>query len=110
MPDFINAGHKTLAGNIWRFYARECCWPYGLSFYLVLLIFFLDFVLSPQPQIVPSMAAYGIVTAYYFQNIRYYRNKVLVSEDPHFFIRFLTCKIIVWGCILAGLLFRAGCF
>lgn len=101
---------QTLARKIWRFYARDCCWPYSLSFYLVLLIFFLDFVLSSQPQVKPSLAAYGIITAYYLQNIRYYRNKVLVSEDPQFFIRFLTCKILLWGCILSLLLFRAGIF
>ena len=95
-----------LVRNIRRFYARECCWPYGISFYLTLLIFYLDLVLSPHPQALPSMFAYGIITAYYFQNIRYYRKNLLSSENPGFFIGFLTFKIVTWGIILAILLCR----
>ncbi|MBF0502395.1 MAG: hypothetical protein HQM09_19810 [Candidatus Riflebacteria bacterium] len=101
---------ETLLKKIWRFYAKECCWPYGLSFYLVLLIFFIDFILSPRPQVMPSVFAYGVIASYYFQNIRYYRSKILVSEDPLFFIGFLSFKIMVWGCILVLLLFRSKNF
>lgn len=52
------------------------------------------------------MFAYAIITAYYFQNIRYYRKNLLASENPKFFIGFLTFKIVTWGLILAILLYR----
>ncbi len=52
------------------------------------------------------MFAYGIITAYYFQNIRCYRKNLLSSHDPEFFIGFLTFKIVTWGLVLAILLSR----
>lgn len=88
-----------------RFYRDECCFPYSLSFLLVLVIYSLDFYVSKKPLLWPSILSYSVITAYYILNVIYYKGKKLIShDDPKFFISILTCKIFLWGILLFGLI------
>jgi len=87
--------------KIYRFYRYECCWPYAVSFFFVLVIYWLDFVVAKKSDHWGSYLAYAIIFTYYLYILyRYFRGKISI-DNPKFFIGFLTFKIIVWGVILA---------
>jgi hypothetical protein len=94
----------TVVEKVYRFYRHECCYPYSVSFLLVLCIYAVDFFFSDPPMLWPSLTAYLIIAGYYIQNIRFYKRNRLNSENPEFFILLLTVKIVVWGFLLSGLL------
>jgi hypothetical protein len=94
----------TTLRKIYRFYRYESCFPYTISFLLVLFIYVIDFGISNHPLLWPSIASYLILAGYYVQNIRYYKKNVLTSDDPRFFILMLTFKVGIWGVLLLGLL------
>jgi hypothetical protein len=94
----------TTLRKTYHFYRHDCCFPYAISFLLVLFIYTIDFYGSDQPLFWPSIASYLILAGYYVQNIRYYRKNVLTQDDPQFFILLLTVKIVLWGVLLLGLL------
>ena len=95
---------KKIPEKLYRFYRHECCWPYALSFPLVLVIYAIDFFGHEDPLRWPSIASYSIIAGYYLRNVRLYKNEALVSDDPGFFISLLTFKIVLWGVIMLGLL------
>ena len=94
---------KTLLNNIYIFYRRDCCWPYAISFFLVLIIYLLDFFFADTPRHLPSLCAYIIILAYYLYNLRRYFTTGLNTTNDAFFIRYLSLKIILWGLLLAYL-------
>lgn len=94
----------TTLRKIYRFYRHECCFPYAISFLLVLFIYAIDFYGSDQPLFWPSIASYLVLAGYYIQNIRYYRKNVLIQDDPQLFILVLTVKIVLWGVLLLWLI------
>ena len=95
---------KEILKMTWRFYRHECCFPYTLSFLLVLLIYITDFHILEKTMLWPSIISYGIITGYYVQILSYYRRKVLFSDNPKFFILILGFKILLWGIILFTLI------
>ncbi|MBU9888397.1 MAG: hypothetical protein KTQ49_00825 [Candidatus Omnitrophica bacterium] len=100
---------RTLLRKIAVFYRDDCCWPYALSFYLVLIIFAMDFGGVPTPYHGASVFSFGILLAYYLYNLRLYFRKdirIMEKKDPVFFIGFLSSKIALWG--LALVLLGAG--
>ena len=97
----------TAVRKVYRFYRYECCFPYTLSFLLVLFIYAIDFYAAERPLIWPSGLSYLILVGYYIQNTRYYKKNVLTSEDPQFFLLLLTLKIVLWGALLVGLVISA---
>jgi hypothetical protein len=72
----------TALRKIFRFYRYECCFPYTMSFFLVLFIYAIDFGVSDQALLWPSIISYLILAGYYVQNVRYYKRNVLGSDDP----------------------------
>lgn len=94
---------RTLLENICAFYRRDCCWPYAVSFFLVLIIYLLDFRFANTPFHLASLAAYVIILAYYLYNLRRYFTTGLNTKNDPFFIRYLSLKIILWGLLLAYL-------
>ena len=94
---------KLLAGNICDFYRHGCCWPYAVSFFLVLIIYWLDFFFVNTRCNSASLAAYGIIFAYYLRNVRLYAQAKIKAANAGFFIIFLSSKITVWGLILVSL-------
>lgn len=87
--------------NIYEFYRYDCCWPYAVSFFLVLSIYCLDFFIVNTRHHWASLVAYGIILVYYLYNVSlYFQNKVK-AKNTKFFAAFLSSKIIIWGCILA---------
>lgn len=93
----------AVSQNIYRFYRHECCFPYSLSFILVLIIYFLDFFGIDNSSHIPSVMSYSIITGYYIFNVILYRKRLLESENPGFFIAILSVKVVLWG-VLLGLL------
>jgi hypothetical protein len=75
-----------------------------MSFFLVLFIYAIDFGVSDQALLWPSIISYLILAGYYVQNVRYYKRNVLGSDDPEFFILMLSFKIVLWGLLFIGLL------
>ncbi len=94
----------TLPSRIYQFYRHECCFPYSISFLLVLLIYAIDFFVSDPPMLWPSIVSYLIIAGYYIQNTRYYKRNWINSDDPESFMLLLTIKIVLWGLLLSGLL------
>ncbi|HLD29861.1 MAG TPA: hypothetical protein VJC03_05925 [bacterium] len=93
---------KSVLKKVFVFYTKDCCWPYALSFYLVLLLYAEDFLLSERPMIWPSVLAYMILWGYYRYNRHMYRINKIDAVDIIFFIRYLALKIYAWGILLAG--------
>ena len=83
--------------DVYHFYRYGCCWPYSLSFFLVLAIYFLDFFVGNARHHWASLAAYGIILGYYLYSYK----GALCARDSRFFVRFLTFKISLWGIILS---------
>lgn len=87
--------------NIYEFYRFDCCWPYAVSFFLVLIVFWLDFFVTNIRYHWPSLVAYGIILSYYLYNLyRYFQGKIKAG-NVKFFVALLSSKIILWGLILA---------
>lgn len=95
---------RTLLKNIAVFYRHDCCWPYSLSFYLVLVIFGMDFRGAATPYHWVSFFSYGTLLAYYLYILYlYFRKDITIMEkkNPGFFIKFLSAKAVLWGVLLA---------
>ena len=101
MGTFIEILKKT-----YRFYRHECCFPYSISFLLVLLIYSMDFYILEKTKIWPSLISYIIVTGYYVKIFSYYRRGILstLSHDPKFIISILSIKVFLWGILLFALI------
>ncbi|MBN1493298.1 MAG: hypothetical protein JW938_04055 [Candidatus Omnitrophica bacterium] len=92
---------KKLSKNIYKFYRFDCCWPYSVSFYLVLIIFYLEACVIKNPSKWASIVSYGILLAYYLYIRKLYAERRLTQKrNESFLMLFLTAKIIIWGCIL----------
>lgn len=89
--------------NIYQFYKYDCCWPYAVSFLLVLVIYWLDFFIIKTRTHYVSLAGYGIILAYYLYNVVLYHKGKIKAKGLEFFIRFLSFKIIILGFILSCL-------
>jgi len=93
---------RKLAKNIYKFYRYDCCWPYALSFYLALVIFYLEAVVIKNPSKWASILSYTILLAYYLWNRKLFdRSTLNQKRNLSFFMSFLTTKIVMWGCIVA---------
>ncbi|MCX5701554.1 MAG: hypothetical protein NTW64_01030 [Candidatus Omnitrophica bacterium] len=99
-PTNDNEMAKSLFNKIYNFYRYDCCWPYAVSFLLVLVIYRIDFIDVNRIYHWESIFSYGIIFSYYLYNLHLYYQKKIVSSDTRFFIRFLTFKIFIWGFIL----------
>jgi hypothetical protein len=89
-----------LFNKIYRFYRYECCWPYSLSFVLVLVIYWLDFIVERNAVPLASYLSYTVIFSYYIYNLyRYAKGKMNPKVDI-FFIKFLSAKISILGLLL----------
>ena len=91
---------KQLTKNIYEFYRYDCCWPYAASFFLTLGIYRIDLFRGHRSTPMASVAAYGILLAYYLYNLRRYAQGRLTARNNQFFISYLSFKILVWGSLL----------
>ena len=91
---------KAFFGNVYAFYRRDCCWPYALSFFFVLVIYWLDFFFAHTPYRLASFCSYAILLAYYLYNLRLFFTTGLDTGNDAFFIGYLSSKIIAWGLML----------
>jgi len=92
---------KKISKNIYKFYRYDCCWPYGVSFYCVLVIYYLEAVIIENPSKWASIVSYGIILAYYLWIRKLFIEKRLEQKrNVSFFMSFLTTKIIMWGAVL----------
>jgi hypothetical protein len=94
---------KLFIKNIYEFYQYDCCWPYALSFFLVLGVYWLDFFIAHTRYHWVSLFAYGIILAYYLYNVPLYLQGKIKAKNKQFSAIFLSSKIILWGFILAFL-------
>lgn len=94
----------ALLKNIYQFYRYDCCWPYSVSFFLVLIIYWLDFFIVNISNHWVSMVSYGVIFAYYLYNVFLSAKGRIKAGDKIFFIVFLSSKIIIWGFMLALLM------
>jgi len=90
---------KSLFVNLYNFYRYDCCWPYSVSFLLVLLIFAIENVYARSNIPWASYLSLIIISAYWLFNIKLYKKKALKTENPDFFIGWLSFKIILWSVI-----------
>lgn len=86
--------------SIYEFYRHDCCWPYAVSFFLALSIYYLDFFIVNTRYRWASLVAYGIILAYYLYNVSLYFQNKIKTKNIKFFAVFLSSKIIIWGLIL----------
>jgi len=86
--------------NVVVFYRHDCCWPYAASFFLALIIFWLDFFMADTHRHWASPIAYGIILAYFLYIIHHYVQGRIKKTNTKFFIAFLSCKVILWGFLL----------
>lgn len=92
---------KKLAIDIYKFYRYDCCWPYSISFYLVLYLYWLESVVIQNPSKWASILSYGIIFLYYIYILKKHKvGAITEKRNLSFFISFLTTKIIVWGALL----------
>ena len=91
---------RTLIKDVGVFYKQDCCWPYALSFYLTLLIYYLDFFATGTRCHWASPVAYGILLAYFLYNLRLYSQGKIQAVNAPFAFSFLSFKIAVWGLVL----------
>lgn len=91
---------RELLKKIYCFYRHDCCWPYAVSFPLVLLIYGLErqTVVGGFPW--ASIGAYAILFAYWGYNVYLYNTTRFAAKDGPFFIRWLSLKIAVWLAVL----------
>ncbi|MDD5156377.1 MAG: hypothetical protein PHF11_07870 [Candidatus Omnitrophica bacterium] len=89
--------------DIYGFYRHDCCWPYAASFFLVLVIYWLDFFVAGLPYHWASLSAYGTLLVYYLYSARLYSQGRIRAKNTHFFMGFLSFKIILWGALLVFL-------
>ena len=86
--------------KVYQFYRHDCCWPYAASFFLVMVIYWLDFFTVKTHYRWVSLLAYAIIFAYYLYNLYYYSQGKIKARDNKFFMRYLSSKVILWGFIL----------
>lgn len=86
--------------KIYDFYRRECCWPYALSFFLVLVIYWLDFSVERNQTPWASFISYAVIFSYYIYNLYFYVKSKIFTKAGGFFIGFLSAKILLWGLLL----------
>lgn len=91
---------KPLFHKIYNFYRRDCCWPYAISFLLVLMIYRFDFIEPKKSCHWESIFSFGILFSYYIYNLRLYFRGKIAASDPQFLIGLLSIKIFAWGLIL----------
>jgi hypothetical protein len=91
--------------KIYIFYRYECCFPYSISFLLVLLIYSLDFYTLEKAKVWPSLISYIILAGYYVYNVSCYRKRILPSHDPKFYMSILSIKVFLWSVFLLALIF-----
>jgi hypothetical protein len=94
---------RSLLENVRVFYRYDCCWPYAASFYLTLVIYYLDFFVTGTRCHWASPVAYGILLAYYLYNVRRYFQGRVLAKNARFLLSFLSFKIAVWGSVLCAL-------
>ena len=88
----------SFGSKIRQVYFMDICWPYTASFYLTLVIFFIEYWFNGSLGW-HSFGAYFILIAYYLVNLFYYLTSRLSSINPLLFIQILTLKILIWGFI-----------
>ena len=91
--------------QIYHFYRYDCCWPYAVSFYLVLVIYWLDFFVGRGHRHWTSVVAFGVVFVYYLYILRLYFQGRLAGRDNRFFLGFLSFKIIIGLVLLISLIY-----
>ncbi len=101
MPGFNSGIMKKIA----LFYGKDCCWPYALSFFLVLIMYVGQAVCRDSYGLYMSAVAYLVLFSYYLYNVRLYKRGKLTAYDLPFFIRFLTFKIVIWFLLLLFVFF-----
>lgn len=92
---------QSFIKNIYGFYRHDCCWPYAASFFLALIIYWSDFFIVNTRHHWPSLAAYGVIFAYYLYIVNFYFQSKIKTINAEFFMAFLSFKVIIWGFILA---------
>jgi len=98
---------QSLLKNIYEFYRQDCCWPYAASFFLTLIIYWLDFFIVPTRCHWASPLAYGVILAYYLYIVYlYFQNKAKTAK-ARFFMTFLSSKVVIWGLILTFIYCRS---
>ncbi|HBL18779.1 MAG: hypothetical protein A2X36_17500 [Elusimicrobia bacterium GWA2_69_24] len=90
------------------FYGVDCCWPYALSFPLVLAIYWVESRPGYGGFPRASIAGYAILAAYWAYNVRLYLTDRLPAQDARFLIRWLSFKIVLWLVPLLYLLKEAS--
>lgn len=91
---------RSLIKHIHAFYKYDCCWPYAVSFFLTLMIYYLDFFRAGTRCHWASPVAYGILLAYFLYNLHLYsRGKIKATNAP-FALLFLSFKLTVLGLVL----------
>lgn len=92
---------KRLAKNLYVFYRYDCCWPYAVSFYLVLFVYWREAVVVRDPSKWASILSYAILLFYYLYLQKKNKTGMLKEKrNVSFFMSFLTFQIIVWGLLL----------
>jgi len=91
---------RSLIKSIDQFYRHDCCWPYAVSFYLTLIIYWFDFFVANSSRHWASPVAYGILLAYFLYIIHLFLLNKLENKNRTFFVGFLSFKVIVWGSVL----------
>jgi len=97
---------QKLSKNIYRFYRYDCCWPYSVSFYLVLVIFWCEAIWIQNPSKWASISSYAILLFYYLYNRKLAKqNRIKDKRNLTFFLSFLGFKIFLWGIFLIKISF-----
>ena len=91
----------SIIKNIVVFYRYDCCWPYAASFFLALIIYWLDFFVTDTRRHWASLVAYGIIFAYFLHIARLYFQNKIEKKNTKFFAVFLSSKVALWGFVLA---------
>ena len=91
---------QSFIKNIYKFYRYDCCWPYTVSFFLALSIYWLNFFIVNTRYHWPSLVTYGIILVYYLYNVYLYFQGKIKTMNAKFFIAFLSSKVIIWGFVL----------
>jgi hypothetical protein len=91
---------RYLIKDIFVFYRHDCCWPYAVSFYLTLIIYYLDFFTVATDRHWASPVAYGVLFVYFLYNLRRYFQGRIQAKNAQFLRSFLSFKITVLGLVL----------
>jgi hypothetical protein len=92
---------RSLIKNIYVFYRYDCCWPYSASFFLALIIFWLDFFVEKTRCHWASPVVYGVILAYFLRIVQLYSQDRIEKKNLKFFMVFLSFKTVLWGILLA---------